>query len=192
MLRKTNEGAATRLWRRRIRGRHKRWSKSRSRVIRIQRRAEEVFFYDDEPISSGRGAEQRSMERNYQSPARFRHVAAVVPPPLPSPDASPAKHSSDSPLNVSAVSLLALPFHPSILLSHLLRVPREVARNHESVSTYSWMWMKSWSDNRIALFRSHSKESGDLPRCGFFDLLDRKLLTKMRNFEGSDWGEEFF
>lgn len=110
-------------------------------------------------------------------------------PPLPSlsfPAASPAKHSSDSPLNVSAVSLLALPFHPSILLSHLLRVPREVARNHESVSTYSWMWMKSWSDNRIALFRSHSKESGDLPRCGFFDLLGRKLLTKMRNFEGSD------
>lgn len=66
----------------------------------------------------------------------------------------------------------SLPFHPSILLSHLLRVPREVARNHESVSTYSWMWMKSWSDNRIALFRSHSKESGDLPRCGFFSSVE--------------------
>lgn len=33
-----------------------------------------------ESILSGRGAEQRSMERNYQSPARFRHVAVVVLP----------------------------------------------------------------------------------------------------------------
>lgn len=160
MLRKTNEGAATRLWRRRIRGRHKRWSKSRSRVIRIQRRAEEVFY--DEPISSGRGAEQRSMERNYQSPARFRHVAAVIPPSPPLPLLSCCL-ARETLVGQSAECLRcfpscppSLPFHPSILLSHLLRVPREVARNHESVSTYSWMWMKSWSDNRIALFRSHS------------------------------------
>lgn len=42
-----------------------------------------------EPILSGHGAEQRSMERNYQSPARFRHAAVVVLPPRSiSPDPS--------------------------------------------------------------------------------------------------------
>lgn len=111
------------------------------------------------------------------------------PPPLPSlssPAASPAKHSSDSPLNVSAVSLLAHHPSPSIRLFSCPIFYAFPARWHATTRAYSWMWMKSWSDNRIALFRSHSKESGDLPRCGFFDLLDRKLLTKMRNFEGSD------
>lgn len=54
-----------------------------------------------EPISSGHGAEQRSMERNYQSPARFRHAAVVVLPPRSiSPD------PSDYLLNISAVPFL--------------------------------------------------------------------------------------
>lgn len=99
-------------------GEDKRSSKSRSRVIRIQR---QVY----EPISSGRGAEQRSMERNYQSPARFRHVAAVVLPLL-----SRNTRRTVLSLNVSAVSLLTSKPHLllhlfSLILSHLLCVPRD-------------------------------------------------------------------
>lgn len=61
-----------------------------------------------EPILSGHGAEQRSMERNYQSPARFRHAAAVVLPPRSiSPD------PSDYLLNISAV-LISISLPPSL------------------------------------------------------------------------------
>lgn len=61
-----------------------------------------------EPILSGHGAEQRSMERNYQSPARFRHAAAVVLPPRSiSPD------PSDYLLNISAV-LVSISVPPSL------------------------------------------------------------------------------
>lgn len=60
-----------------------------------------------EPILSGHGAEQRSMERNYQSPARFRHAAAVVLPPRSiSPD------PSDYLLNISVV-LVSISLPPS-------------------------------------------------------------------------------
>lgn len=70
-----------------------------------------------ESILSGRGAEQRSMKRNYQSPARFRHVAVVVLPLLCL--LRYRGEPSDSPLNVTAISALTpfpqtLPLFPSI------------------------------------------------------------------------------
>lgn len=66
------------------------------------------------PILSGHGAEQRSMERNYQSPARFRHAAVVVLPPHSiSPD------PSDYLLNISTVLASVSP-SPTLSLSHFL------------------------------------------------------------------------
>lgn len=79
------------------------------------------------------------------------------PPPLshPSAAASPAKHSSDSPLNVSCYfpSCPPLLFHPSILLNPVpsfMRSPRGGTQPRERI-TYSWMRIKLERDNCIVL-----------------------------------------
>lgn len=78
-----------------------------------------------ESILSGHGAEQRSMERNYQSPARFRHAAVVVLPPRSiSPD------PSDYPLNIFSSHLLVSLFPSSSNSRFLVSVPLRFASMH--------------------------------------------------------------
>ena len=94
-----------------------------------------------EPILSGHGAEQRSMERNYQSPARFRHAAAVVLPPRSiSPD--PSDLSSEY-LHHLRPSL----FHPHSHFS--VSVPLRSARVHVRAS----MRCRSRTFTRCAFIR---------------------------------------